>query len=224
MRTERAKLSILKILAFYAALFAVWSVKELCLTPIMEGALGLWGNELCGGAIKLAVWTVPAMLLVRHYKEDVLFSLRKMFTSKFKWYKYALILFGFVAHSLIGAFVVNGNISISPKFQPSELIGTVLLVGITEELFFRGFLLNAFLKKMKAWPAVLLTALLFLLIHFPIWIHEGVWASTLSSGGFFAVIILSIIFSWTFIKSKNIIVPIVLHMAWNLLIILFFGS
>jgi CAAX amino terminal protease family. len=224
VRTERAKLSLFKILAFYVIFLAVWSVFEIWLVPIMESSLGAWEQALCGTVIKLAVWTVPAVLLVRHYKEDVLFSLREMFTARFKWYKYTLILLGFAAYNIIGALIVNRNLSISSEFEISSLIGTVIFVGITEEVVFRGFLLNALLKRMKAWPAVLLTALMFLVIHFPIWIHEGVWLSNLLSGGFFAVILLSIIFSWTFIKSKNIIVPIVLHMAWNLLIILFFGS
>jgi membrane protease YdiL (CAAX protease family) len=29
-------------------------------------------------------------------------------------------------------------------------------------------------------------------------------------------VLLSIIFSWAFMKSKNIFVPILLHMSWNL--------
>jgi len=82
---------------------------------------------------------------------------------------------------------------------------------------FRGFFLNALLKKMKPWYAVLLTAALFLLIHLPIWIHNGILLSTFLSGDFLIVIALSIIFSWTLIESKNIFIPIVLHMVWNLL-------
>jgi CAAX amino terminal protease family. len=46
--------------------------------------------------------------------------------------------------------------------------------------------------------------------------------SHMLSGGFIAVMALSVMFSWVFIKSKNIIAPIVLHMLWNLLIELLF--
>ena len=222
MRTENARLRLFKILAFYIILLAVWFVREMFLRPVMIASFDSWGFEFCETAIKIVVWTVPAVLLVRRYKDDVLLSWKEMLTSKFKWYKYALILLGFVAYNLIGAFAVNGNISISSEFQLSSLVGSVMFVGVTEEVVFRGFFLNALLKKMKTWSAVLLTALMFLLVHFPIWIYEGMLLSNMLSGGFIAVAALSVIFSWVFIKSKNIIVPIVLHMAWNLLIELLF--
>ena len=75
---------------------------------------------------------------------------------------------------------------------------------------------------MKPWYAVLLNAALFLAIHFPIWIYRGQFnnISIMTNNGI-GVILLSIIFSWTFIKSKNIFVPILLHMIWNLFSILF---
>ncbi|MDR1060355.1 MAG: CPBP family intramembrane metalloprotease [Clostridiales bacterium] len=37
------------------------------------------------------------------------------------------------------------------------------------------------------------------------------------------IIALSVIFSWVFIKSKNIVVPILLHMSWNLIVPILFG-
>ncbi|MDE6761083.1 MAG: CPBP family intramembrane metalloprotease [Lachnospiraceae bacterium] len=40
--------------------------------------------------------------------------------------------------------------------------------------------------------------------------------------GFLSIIILSIIFSWTFIKSKNIWISILLHMYWDLLMFMFY--
>ncbi len=58
---------------------------------------------------------------------------------------------------------------------------------------------------------------MFLLIHFPIWYTSGFFVEYIVSGSFVQIIILSLIFSWSFIKSKSIIVPIALHTFWDLL-------
>lgn len=47
-----------------------------------------------------------------------------------------------------------------------------LVVGITEEMVFRGFILKEINKRMSFWKANGITALLFLFIHYPIWIHN----------------------------------------------------
>ena len=220
---QNRKLNLTMILLFYMVFWIVWYVVEIGLRPIILASLGEWELEVCKTTIKLLVWTLPAAFCVWHYKNDVLLSWHDMLTTKVKWLKYSLVLLGFTAYTVIGSFIMNGKLAVSPDFRIAPLVSTVLFVGITEEVVFRGFFLNALVEKMKPWYAVLLTALLFLLIHFPRWIYEGILLSTFLSGGFLAIVVLSIIFSRTFIKSRNILVPIMLHMSWNLLVTLFFG-
>ena len=219
---QSRKLSLITIILFYTAFWVIWCVREVWLRPVMSASLGEWSFAVCETIMKLLVWTLPAAFCVWHYKNDVLLSWREMLTTKVKWLKYFLVLSGFAAFNIIGAFILNGKLAVSPDFRISSLVGAVLFVGITEEVVFRGFFLNVLLKKMKMWYAILLTSLLFLLIHFPIWVYKGILLSNFFSGGFLLVFVLSIIFSWTFIKSRNIFVPIVLHMAWNLLVIFLF--
>jgi membrane protease YdiL (CAAX protease family) len=98
----------------------------------------------------------------------------------------------------------------------------LLFVGITEEIVFRGFLLNTMLKRIKPWQAVLVDAALFTLIHYPIWVYYGFDIATilLSSVQIFPV---SMLFAFSFIKTKNILFPIALHTLWNLFGLLFVG-
>ena len=220
---QNRNLTLIMIILFYTAFWAVWCVREVWLRPIMAASLGEWEFEVCETILKLIVWTLPAAFCVWHYKNDVLLSWREMWTTKVKWLKYSLVLIGFIAYNVIAVFIMNGKLTVSPDFRISSLVSAVLFVGITEEVVFRGFFLNTLLEKLKPWYAVLLTAVLFLLIHFPIWIYKGILLSTILSGGFLLIMLLSVIFSWTFIKSKNIFVPIMLHMSWNLLVTLLFG-
>ena len=129
-----------------------------------------------------------------------------------------LVVFG----PLLRAIFLYGGVGIHPDFQPERLIGAVLFVGITEEIVFRGFLLNALLQKMKLWSAIAVNEVFFVLIHFPIWIYQGKDLVAFA-GSSVVVFLLGGLFSYSFVKTRNIFVPIVLHMIYNLLVVVFLG-
>jgi len=215
--TEKRNLTVGKIIAYCLIFFAIWSVRELIIRPV-------WLNQFDGltwhileSSMKLLVWTLPAILLIKYFQDDMWISLKEMFTTKPRWFKGAPILSIIIIVPILQALIFGGRLAIRPDFVPLSLIQGVLFAGITEDIVFRGFLLNAFLKKMKTWQAVALDAVLFYLIHVPLWLYNG------HDLGFFLsatinVMALSVIFAYSFIKTKNIFVPIVLHMIWNLLV------
>jgi len=216
------KLSFLKILLFFVIHLVIWGIYALLLVPVLKNGLGDLCHELVGEAIKLAIWTVPAVFLVRHYRSDMFLTLREMLSSRVKPIPYVLLSIGTLAYCLVCSIVIHGNITLIRPDPLSHLIGTVLLVGITEEVLFRGFFLNALLKKTRIVHAHVISSLMFVAIHLPWWIYSGVF-SDLSSALFAcaSIFILGFIFGWVFMKSRNIFVPIILHMLWNLLQTLF---
>ena len=223
---ERTKNNVLKlpvIIVYVIAFYGIWIAWEFWAKPFLSSTIE---NEyisqfIKSGIIKNLVWTLPAILLVNHFKTDMYVGLKDMFTTKVRVIKYLPILLLFTVYLLVGTFLQQGSIVISEDFKFSDLI-TVLFVGITEEMVFRGWLLNATVSENKKWLPVIINALMFLLIHFPVWIYEGVFIENFQTLGFVGIIILSFIFSWTFIKSKNILIPIVLHMYWDLLMFMFY--
>jgi membrane protease YdiL (CAAX protease family) len=220
---EKGRLTNYRIAVYITVFFAIWSVRELVVQPIFLTPLSVTASVIIGGIIKLSVWTLPAVLLIRYYHENMWIGLKEMFVTKPKWFKGALVLPLVMLYPLASALILTGEIAIRPDFMPIRLIAVVILVGITEEIVFRGFLLNAFLKRMKTWQAIALDAVLFYLIHIPVWLYQGndlVFFLT----AFPTVLVLSVLFSYSFIKTRNILVPIILHMLWNLFNhILYFG-
>ena len=216
---QKRKLTPLKIGVYLFIFFSIWSVRELVIQPVCLDPLDNLVSAIIGQIIKLAVWTLPALLLIKHYHDDMWIGLKEMFTTRPRWFKDAPILL-IVFAPLVRAVFLNRGLAISPDFEPVRLIGAVLFVGITEEIVFRGFLLNALLKKMKLWPAIALNEVFFVLIHFPIWIHQGLDVLTFLTS-IVTVFLLGGLFSFSFVKTRNIFVPIVLHMIWNLLVISF---
>ena len=219
MKQNKAKVLIVYLIAF----FGLWALAELVvfgkINAVVENKLL---SSVITELIKILVWTVPAAILINRFKDVIYISLKEMFSTKVNWLKYLPVFIIFVLYILGGVILQNGNLQISSNFRIDEAI-SLLFVGITEELVFRGWLLNMTVKENKKWVPIAINAGLFLVIHFPIWIYQGVFISNFTSLSFLCVVALSIVFSWTFIKSKNILVPIALHTFWNLLVLLFIG-
>lgn len=216
--------SKIKALIFYLPVFyGFWAIGELFL---FEQIRLLLNNEVLSqlvinALIKNLVWTLPAVIMIYHFKDDVYVTLKDIFSSKVNWLKYVPIFLLFTIFLIGDAIMVNGKLAISSEFGFDDVID-LLFVGVTEEMVFRGWLLNVTIKEDKKWRYIIINALMFLAIHFPIWIHNGIFVSSFTGFGFLCVIILSVIFSYTFIKSKNILVPIALHTYWDLLMFMFF--
>lgn len=89
-----------------------------------------------------------------------------------------------------------------PKFLISLLLIGVL-PAVFEEVFFRGGVQNLFTRWFKnPWVAILVTSLIFSLIH-------------LSFYGFFVRFALSVVLGLLFYYSYNIWIPILLHFLFN---------
>jgi membrane protease YdiL (CAAX protease family) len=85
------------------------------------------------------------------------------------------------------------------------LIG--IIPGITEELFFRGVILNGFQKNYSERTAILISALLFGVIHLNPW-------------QFLTAFIIGIFSAWICIKTKSIVLCIYIHLFNNILIVI----
>lgn len=219
------KIKTVYLFTYIIIFYGLWSFREIILRPIFSGAFNGIEFVLIETLTKLLIWTLPAILLIKYYEEELFVGLKEMLINKVKWVKFSLIAIAFFIYYLLIIYFSFGKIAVNPAFRVETIISSVLFVGITEEVVFRGWLLNAMLKKMKPWYAVIINAALFLAIHFPIWIYRGQFYNIpMMVNNCIVIILLSTIFSWTFIKSKNIFLPIMLHMIWNLFSVLFFGS
>ncbi len=212
------------VLIIYTIIFyALWTFFELIAKDVINTAVT--NVYLCqfikSGIIKNLIWTVPAIILVKHFNDDVYISLKEMFTAKVNWLKYMPIFGIFTVYLLAGTFLRSGKLAIVEDFGIEQII-IVLFVGLTEEMVFRGWLLNATYREKNKWVFLTINSVMFVAIHFPIWIHDRIFIESFAGFGFLLLIILSLIFSYTFVRSKNILVPIALHMYWDLLTFMFY--
>lgn len=216
-----AKPPLRALLVFFIGFYLAWTVVELLLVPTLERhitseALVTFFIDVL---VKNLLWTLPALLLVRKYRDSayipqqVFFRLRKVHAI---WLLAVPVI---AAYVLIPAYFRSGGLSISEDFGLSSVL-VVLFVGLTEEMVFRGWMLNVTYDDTHQYSAVLVNAILFLAIHFPKWLRTGAFISAFTSGGFLTILLLSVVFSVLFLKSKSLIVPILVHSVYDLMVMM----
>lgn len=118
-----------------------------------------------------------------------------------------LLIMGF---SYIMLFVINEIHFLKINFNAHEILYTFLffvLVSLSEELLFRGYILRNFMYSFNNYVALILSSILFSLLHGT---NPNMdWFSFLTL--FFAGVLLGT----SYIYSKNLWFPIALHFSWN---------
>lgn len=221
MKSGRERVRPTVLLIYVVVFYGLWTLWEFWGRGVVDSAIPdpLLAQLVKSGVIKNLVWTLPAVLLIYRFGAELHITLKEMFSAKVNGWKYLPVFAAFTVYICAGSVLRNGRLAVSDGFAPHQLV-TVLFVGLTEELVFRGWLLNATVRTDKKWTAILWNAVMFLIIHFPVWIHSGSFVSNFASLAFLELMALSMIFSWSFLKSRSILAPIALHMYWDLLVFL----
>lgn len=146
-------------------------------------------------------------------------GLRHNFRRGLKWAAWISVVF-------ITYFVVL-NLPLSKKeidFQIgfNELLNTILIVGILEEIVFRGFILRKLMDSYRFWIANTITALLFVSIHFPYWFYNGLFEFPYILSPIITAFILGMIFGFVYKKSNSLWSVIIIHSLYNFLVSIFY--
>lgn len=129
-----------------------------------------------------------------------------------KWPKaqWLLLLFGIVVFFQIGInnplFKLLSDLldkPISVDYSWVYILGAILIGPIVEEVIFRGIILKGFLSNYSPRVAILLSTVLFSLVHVQ---------STQLLGAF----IMGLFFAWVFYRTENLILVIILHSLANM--------
>lgn len=211
-----------KTLAVYSVLFyGAWSLVHFFLEPIItEASSEAMKVFLVDGLIKSLIWTLPALLLIHKYKDSTEIGLSEMFTPNKTCVKYLWVFPAMAAYIILGMLIHGQAVAVQESFGLADII-VVIFVGITEELVFRGWLLNTTVS-MGEEKALALNAVMFLVIHFPTWICSGIFVSSFTSFGFVSILALSVIFGLLFLRTRNILIPVAAHMLWDLLLFMLY--
>ncbi len=154
------------------------------------------------------IMTIYAIIVYRKFAKGLMFK-----RIKVHWAFILIALFEFVA---IGVAILTGDFTKQISLLIIIALAT-LLVGISEEIIFRGILLPIFMERCNVLIALLVNAIVFSLLH-SVNVLGG-----LSFRGV-AVQLLMTFFAGVFygllaLKIKNIIPIMIMHWFWDLILV-----
>lgn len=199
------------MIGFLLIFYFVWTIKELWLIDYIY-SFGKITSSLLEALVKGFVWIVPTWLYIKYY----------LHTNPFEYLRVNVnvkigLFWGVVLSLLIGLYFAFETYIINQQsFQFSlsiyDYLNGFLMAGIAEEIVFRGLILQEINKKMAFWKANIITALLFLVIHYPVWIYNEIF---FHFGTHVYIFILSLLFGFVYKKTGSLWSVIIFHALHN---------
>lgn len=108
-------------------------------------------------------------------------------------------------------YTINPKLTTSVIF--SELWNNIRGV-LTEELLCRGVVLYILIKKLGSKWAIIISSILFGLLH---WLNNGVFGNVIQMCVVFAFTFgMGLLFAYSYAKTFSILIPFSIHLGWNL--------
>ncbi|MEB2282688.1 CPBP family intramembrane metalloprotease [Lysinibacillus xylanilyticus] len=198
-------------MGFLLLFYFSWTIKELWLIDYIY-SFGEIISPLLEAFVKGFIWIVPTWLYIKYYLHTYPFDFLRMNVNVIRG-----LFWGVVLSLLVGIYFAFDTYIINQQsFQFSlsidDYLNVFLMAGIAEEIVFRGLILQEINKKMTFWKANVLTALLFLVIHYPVWIYNEKF---FHFGTHVYVLILGLLFGLVYKKTGSLWSVIILHVLHN---------
>lgn len=208
------------LLLFYLAILIAATIRDVVLSPYVARPLGEPVGSFVEPVWKIGTWMVLTFLYIRF-----IVGARPLAYLHLTGNILRGIVWGLIAS--LGIFVLfflpQLLRGVTPHLSLSfdDWLNSVILVGVLEEIPFRGLILQQLERWMSFLNAALLTSLLFVSIHVPLWIATGVHPFPNMVVGAVTVFILSYVYCYVFKLSGSLWGSIIAHSAYNLLALLF---
>ncbi|MTV81148.1 CPBP family intramembrane glutamic endopeptidase [Secundilactobacillus folii] len=213
-----------RLLSQYGYFLLLWFVIQVFINVPVQNLTHGWTQELIIDAVKTVIWLSVGLFMIWRTPADQL-AVAHPYHLNLKFKPLYVTLAVIVLYMFTMALIQRHSISIVATFKPTMFLQDFLVVGITEETIFRGYLLNR-LRKMLASEqnALILQAILFALIHLPRYLTTYPTPSFLTIlGQLVTVALLGYLFGWLFLRSRSLWPSIIVHSVWDLLIVLLIG-
>lgn len=209
---NRDKISDVKILLVYLLIFyLLWALKELWMVKYID-IFDKNTSAIFEAVVKFLIWILPAWLYIKYYLNTSPVHYLKLNVNVKKG-----LLWGVVLSLLLGLYFAVGTYVLNEKsFQfPlsfDDYLNSFLMAGIAEEIVFRGLILQEINKKIPFWKANIVTALLFLIIHYPIWVYNSEF---FVFGTHIYIFALGLLFGLVYKKTGSLWSVVILHIFHN---------
>lgn len=217
------QLNFKKVMLSMAIIMLVWSVVWY---PFYYFVFPKDLNETMSNLIGISreyLRMLPAILFFIHYKNSIKTDFKEMFSLKFN-YKWFLIIILFVLADLcIISYFKHGQIYFDPQEITIYRVGYWLSLGLCQEFVFRGWSYNAFKEVTSQRNAVIISSAFFSASHW--FAHFFMFFDNrFNLADFIQVTIFTFVFGIAMCiimiktKNKSIVPLIIIHAVWDWLL------
>lgn len=204
------------VILYVGIFFLVWTLRATVLYRIDAGIESEALRQLYSNVVKFVVWVVPVLIYLVKVDGKNPFSYLKLSTPPAR----ATLPFAVAAVFLYFAAVLILSLLAQEKRLSFNLDGVALLStsvsSLSEEILFRGFILNQLRERASFRAANLATASLFVLIHLPNWLWTRGFHMQLLSDGV-GILILACFLGYLLKKTNSLWVCVGAHITNNFL-------
>lgn len=208
----------LKFILLGIVFILIWAFNILVISPKVDAIFAEPYNLIIRTFLKLIIWVGYGLFFINKYNKNLKVKKEELFKFKEKKITLKLVLLIITISFLIMLFTRKG-IYIN-NFTIDDFFNKFLLVGIEEELVFRGLILNGLSKKDKFAKASIITSILFALIHIPIYIRSELLLSDIILNCL-KIVVISCFYNSIFNETKSIWPIVIFHSFWDISFFLF---
>jgi membrane protease YdiL (CAAX protease family) len=192
--------------------FILFMIAHTCEVYIKEYT-ALRDYYVLGLLVRLLIWTLPVVLLT--LKQNSLRYL-KLDKNIVRGVMIGLIagLVLFALRSLI-IYFMHGSIKMNLSIPVGTWLNVILFVGLSEEVVFRGYLLQKIESISTFWTANLISAFLFFIMHLPVFFivrHVGAFELL---NEFRSMMMMGLLLGYLFKKSNSLWPCLIVHSINN---------
>lgn len=208
----------LKFILLGIVFILIWAFNILVISPKVDVIFAEPYNLIIRTFLKLIIWVGYSLFFINKYNKDLKIRKEELFKFKEKKLTLKLVLLIITISFFIMLFTRKG-IYIN-GFTIDDFFNKFLLVGIEEELVFRGLILNGLSKKDKFAKASIITSILFALIHIPLYIRSELLLSDIILNCL-KIVVISCFYNGIFNETKSIWPIVIFHSFWDISFFLF---
>jgi CAAX protease family protein len=210
--------SLAPFVTYVVAFHLVWAAWPLVVYPRLV-AIGdrTLTYALVNIGLRLLVWVAPVVLYLRRVDRVEVLDYLRLKGSFRRGLAVAAVL---TALNFLGTVMRFGPpVPSLRRVTWNSVLGTSFMVGVIEEVPYRGFMLQKMAERVGFWRANLITSTLFLVVHLPGWIALGL----LSVDRAVTVFVFAFVMACAFRLADSLWAPILTHSTNDLISFVLFG-
>ena len=202
------KNSLIPFIGYLSFFFLAWTF--VWVYGVYPWAVQTIGTEtliyaLINFAFRLLIWVLPVVLYLRYIDKVQVVEYLQL---KQHWRRGVILGLALSVINFLGTMArIGPPVWSSAHVSWNSILGTSMLVGVFEEIPFRGFMLRKLQERFGFVTALVISSMLFVGVHLPGWIMLG----TLTAYNIVFVFVFGAAMAILFRYSQSLWAPIITH-------------